>query len=85
MKYTKINDGVEAKVQNDQLYVRYTNIHGGILEQGGRINRVIAVPYPNTIEKAQKENEYGISDIDRAIEQDNCNGARLVQAGRIIR
>ena len=86
MKYTKISDGIEAKVQNAQLYVRHTNMIHGVLEQEGRINRVIAAPYTGTLNAAQVENEYGVSDIDRTIERYNNDDdtIRTVQYGKKI-
>ena len=78
-KYTQITDSRRAKVDNGALYVMQTNTCHGMLESGGRINRVYRTPYTGTLEDAQIANEHGITDIDRCIE----SGA-VIRQGRLI-
>ncbi len=81
-KYTKITDGIDARVHDGYLFVRVTNMQHGMLEQGGRSGRVYRMPYSGTLEEAQKTGKYNwpsITDIDQCVE----NG-KVVREGDLI-
>lgn len=51
-KYTKISEGMDARVHNGALYVRLTGIRLGMLVQGDYSGRVYRMPYTGTIDQA---------------------------------
>ena len=83
--FVEIRNGVEAAVANGKLYLRLTDIVHGCLEQGGRLNRVVAEKYDGTLEDAQKPiNDYGTTDIDCLIETDRLGLAEIFCHGTLI-
>jgi hypothetical protein len=79
MRYTQISDGVRARVDNYHLYVEVTDMQNGMLIQGGYSGRVYRMFYTHSLKDALMKNEWGISDINRCIE----NGT-IVRKGRLI-
>lgn len=77
--YTKIVDGIEAKIVKNILYVRTTSIKYGCLEQGGRIGKIYKGKYDGNLADATEQNQYGISDIDRLIES-----GQIIRQGNLI-
>ena len=57
-RYTRIGDGVEARIHKGYLFVRTTDVSGDFLIQGGRIGRVCKMPYTKTLEEAKRTGEY---------------------------
>ena len=68
VRLTQISESRRAKVHDGYLYVKQTNLCMGMLESGGFVDRVYRMPYTGTLADAVRENEHGISDIDRCIE-----------------
>ena len=66
-RYVEVGAGIEAKVANGYLYVKYSNMRHGCLEQGGRCGRILRVKYDGTLADAIADSYWGISDIDRTI------------------
>lgn len=83
MRYTKINEGVEAKVEDGYLYVRLTAIRLGMLVQGERAGRIYRMPYGGTIDQViqQEQESDGPTVIDRAMDP---NYGQVIRAGRLI-
>jgi len=82
IKYTKINEGVEAKVYTGFLYVRLTGIRLGMVVQGERAGRIYRMPYTKTLEDATK----GYGDYETAIDRAmDTNHGDVVRQGRLIR
>ena len=79
MRYTQICDGVDARVHNSHLYVRVTDMRQGRLVSGGYADRVYRMMYEGSLADAQKVNDWGVSDLNRCIE----NGT-IIRKGRII-
>jgi len=79
MKYKRISEGQEIRVENDHLYVKQTNMGYGMLEQGGYADRVYRMPFKGTLEDAQKMDEFGISYVDRCVEI-----GTVIRKGRLI-
>ena len=52
IKYTKISEGMDARVHNGALYVRLTGIRIGMLVQGERAGRVYRMQYSGTLDQA---------------------------------
>lgn len=79
--YKSIGDDGKNNVwiRDGFLYVKQTNTCYGMLEQGGRSGRVYRVPYKGTLADAQVTNDWGVSDINRAIE----NGT-VIRKGSLI-
>ena len=81
-KYTKINEGIDAKVHDGYLYVRLTGIQMGMLVQGEYAGRVYRMPYTGMIATAMAG--YG----DRETPIDRCmdpNHGDVIRQGRLIR
>ena len=81
-RYTRIGDGVEARIHNGHLFVRSTDISGDFLIQGGRIGRVCKIPYTGSLEDAKKTGKYNdpnLTDIQFCID---CG--EIVRCGDII-
>ncbi len=57
-KYTRIEEGIEARVHNGYLFVRSTDISGDFLIEGGRIGRVRKMPYTKSLKEAKKTGGY---------------------------
>lgn len=81
--YKKISEGIEAKIVKGMAYVRVTNMVHGMLEQGGRINKIYKAPTTcKTIEELAKPyNDYGTTEIDQII----SNVVNVLRKGNLIR
>jgi hypothetical protein len=79
VKYIRITEGVDAGVHNGYLYVKQTDMQFGMLVEGGYADRVYRIPYIGTLDDALVTNEWGISDINRCIED-----GTIVRKGRVI-
>ena len=77
-KYTKIDEGMDARVHNGALYVRLTGVRLGMLVQGERRGRVYRMPYSGTIEDATK-GEYPA--VERALDP---NRGECIAQGSLI-
>ncbi len=81
-RYTRIGDGVEARIHKGYLFVRTTDISGDFVIQGGRIGRVCKMRYTKTLEEAQRTGGYrnpSLSDITFCIER-----GEVVKRGDLI-
>ena len=81
-RYTRIGDGIEARIHKGYLFVRTTDISGDFLIQGGRIGRVCKMPYTKTLEEAKRTGEYNdpyLTDIKVCIER-----GEIVKSGNLI-
>jgi len=81
-KYTKIDEGIEARVQGGHLYVRLTGIRLGMLVRGERAGRVYRISYSGTLQEAiagYKETAY--TAISRAMDPDH---GEVIRQGRLI-
>lgn len=81
-KYSRIKEGIEARIHNGYLFVRSTDISGDFLIAGGRIGRVCKIPYTKTLEEAKMTGGYNdpsLTDIQVCIER-----GEIVKCGDII-
>ena len=82
-KYSRIKEGIEARIHNGYLFVRTTDISGDFLIQGGRIGRVCKIPYTKSLDEAKRTGGYNnpyLTDIKVCIER-----GEIVKCGDLIR
>ncbi len=79
-KYTRINEGVEARVHDMHLYVRVTGVCNGMMVAGSHAGKTYRMLYHMSLEAAQINEPDGVSDIDRCIER-----GEVIRRGRLIR
>lgn len=79
-RYQTTKSGAQARIDGGYLYVRVTNGRDDMLESGGRLGMVYRMSYTGTMADATKENQYGVSDIDRCID----NPANIIRRGTLI-
>ena len=81
-KYTRIEEGIEARIHNGYLFVRSTDISGDFLIEGGRSGRVCKIPYTKSLEEAKMTGGYNdplLTDIQVCIER-----GEIVKCGNLI-
>ena len=87
MRYTKVSNSYEAKVEGGYLYVRTTGCNNaGVLVQGERVWSIYRMPYKGTLEnviyRRHDDPERYIDAIDRCM---MAGAGEEIKKGRLIR